>query len=548
MIEHLHIKDVTLISQQDIDFSSKINILSGETGAGKSIIIDCIDFVMGGKVSVDFVRHGSQTAKVDALLHISQDSTYNYISEQGITLNEDRKILISRSLSISGKTTVRINGKPTSLSILKEISSQTIDIYGQFEHHFLLDEKQHINLLDKFCTSKIDEIKAKLSTTIEDYKNINNLIQKIENENNNLEHIQEMVYEIGSLELLPNEEEITSDKINNLNSFREIAEGINNSLNLLYQEDGAQNKISKAIKYLKNISHLTKDNNALESLENISIQLEDTTRILNQTHTDFDETQLNKLEERLAIIHSIKRKYKMTINEIIDYYNILKTQLEEIEKNAIELDNLKKQRKSVQSNIVIFCNNINALRNDAKKILENQIIENLSDLGMKNTKFEIKIEKKQTFSRNGNDVVSFQISPNIGEPLRPLAKIASGGEMSRIMLSIKIVISQGNTIETFVFDEIDTGVSGRTAQMVANKLKILSKNKQILCITHLPQIAAIADRHFLIEKLIYNNSTITNINILKDKEITEEIARLIGGLTITKNTLAAAKELKEMAK
>ena len=547
MIEQLHIKDVTLIHNAEINLSPMLNILSGETGAGKSIVIDSINFVMGGKAHSGFVRRGCDYASVSALLYINSSYTISFLKDKGIDIEDDNKILIVRTCNASGKTNLTINTKPMPLAILKVICAQTIDIHGQFEHQFLLDEKQHINLLDKFCTSEMDNIKKELNKTIDLYKQNNDSISMLETKNKDAEELRYEIEELLELSLKSGEEEKVLEELKYLSNFRDVKENTNEARFLLNLENGARDKITKAIRHLKNIEGISKVNPIIETLESVNINLEEICRDLSIDSEAFDINRLQQLEERLGVLHQVKRKYKMEIEDIITYTQDLKLQLDEIENSETILIELKQQRKNLQKFIVNYCEKLTQMRTIAKKLLEEQVIENLKDLGMKNVQFEINIEKKQTFSTNGNDIVNFLISANLGEPLRPIAKVASGGEMSRIMLSLKIVLSQTNTIETFVFDEIDTGVSGRAAQMVANKLHILSQKKQILCISHLPQIASMADTHFLIEKLSYNNTTATNINMIKDTQIIEELARLIGGTKITENTLTAAKEMKDMA-
>ena len=547
MIKAINIKNVALIKELSIDFSKNLNILSGETGAGKSIIIDSINFCMGGKAGSDFVRRGEEMATVNIMLRINSDITLSFLEDNNIPIVEDNLILINRSLSSSGKSNLRINGKVVTISVLKELSSQFIDIHGQFEHQFLLNEKQHINLLDKFCPDKLQTLKIDLSNSIEEYKKINLEISIIESQTSDLDNLTEEMKEIEALSLKSGEEDEVLAKIKYLANFREISENISKAIFLMYPEDGARSRVLRATRYIRNIEEMIDVNDIIESLENVGLQIEDINNNLKHRATDFDQKQLEQLEERLATIHSAKRLYRRDIDDIILLGEELKQKISDIENKSFILEGLKNKRKEFKNSIVEFCNRITDLRISAKELLEKEIISNLQDLGMKNVNFSAELTKKSTFGTNGNDNVRFLISANIGEPLKPLAKIASGGEMSRVMLSLKIVLSQGNSVESFIFDEIDTGVSGRAAQLVANKLHDFSQHKQILCITHLPQIAAMADSHFLIEKTSEEYETITNINFLADDEITNEIARLIGGARITETTMKAAKEMKELA-
>ena len=547
MIKEITITNVALVKALTIDFSDNLNILSGETGAGKSIIIDSISFCLGGKAGKDFVRRGEEQATVTALLHITSPAILGFLSENNIPMEDDQLLFITRSLSSAGKSTLKINTKTVPLGVLKELSSQFIDIHGQFEHQFLLNEKQHINLLDKFCPDSLHTYRAELANAIDQYKQVNAEITHIESQTANLDELTEEINEIEALALVSGEEDEVLKKIKYLSNFREISENIGKALTLLYPEGGARSQVLRATKAMRHIEEMIDINPLIERLENVSLQLEDINNDLKHTATDFDQRQLEQLEERLAVIHSAKRIYRRDIDDILLLGEELKQKLSDIENKSFIIEGLKKQRKEWQSAIVTNCNRITDLRTEAKTTLEREIIANLEDLGMKNVQFEVELTKKQAFSLGGNDNVRFLISANLGEPLKPLAKIASGGEMSRVMLSLKIVLSQGNTVQTFIFDEIDTGVSGRAAQRVGDKLNEFSLRKQILCITHLPQIAAMADSHFLIEKNVRDGETITHMGLLVDEQITNEIARLIGGAKITETTLKAAQEMKELA-
>ncbi|MCL1995649.1 MAG: DNA repair protein RecN [Defluviitaleaceae bacterium] len=545
MLENIYIKNVALIPELELNFSPNLNILSGETGAGKSIIIDSINFVSGGRVTADFVRRDADMASVTALFSVAK-TTATYLSRQDIPIEDDNKIIIKRTINKEGKTTLRINGKTAPLATLKNLN--IIDIHGQFEHQFLLNEKHHMNLLDQFCPSNMPWLKAQLSETINDYKAVNERITQIESQNSNIVTLQEDIEELDSLNITTGEEEEILKEIKYLSNYRQIGEAITNSLDMLAHEDGAEDKIGKATKYLAGIAEHLENEAILQELENISMQLQEIVISLSHQNVEFDQNRLAELEGRLSILHQAKRKYKMELEEILAHHQNLKKQLQEIEGASIEITKLKNSRKILQDSIIEACKNLTDMRTEAKTVLEAKIINNLQELGMENVRFEIDIQKKSTFGPAGNDMVAFLISPNLGEELKPLAKIASGGEMSRVMLSLKIVLSQDTGLNTFVFDEIDTGVSGRTAQKVAHKLHLLAKEKQILCITHLPQIAAVASTHFLIEKTATTKDTTTTVQTLIGEEITKELARLIGGAEITDNTMAAARELKEMAK
>lgn len=553
MIEHLSIKNVTIIEELEISFCKGLNIISGETGAGKSIIIDSLGFILGNKANKDFIRRGCDSALVEGLFYINSDKTLNTLKGIGIDIDNDRSILISRNLSLNGKNHLRINGKLYTLAMLKEISPLLVDIHGQHENQLLLNPTKHIILLDRFCGDKIDGYKDELLSLIKAYKETLFKINSISNKDTE-DKITKLNYNIEEIEnsmLKPDEEEHLQQRKKILISHKTLALDTNKAIDLLYgtnEETGAIDKILNAIKLVTNISYLDKSKLPLvENLEAASIQLDDVIRQLRQYDTQYDPNELLEIETRLDHIYNLKRKYGNNIEEILNYNKKMRLELDLILENLKLMDKLKEDKKILQNKIIKKCNEISYLRKETAESLQTQIESNLKELGMKNAIFKINIDKVNEFNNNGNDKVEFLISTNLGEPLKGIYKIASGGEMSRVMLALKVVMSNIYNIDTFIFDEIDTGVSGRTAQKVAEKLAIISKNKQILCITHLPQIAAMGDKHFLIEKSYTNGKTLTNITNLNNKLIIEELARLIGGAKITETTITAAHEMKEMA-
>lgn len=553
MIEYLYIKNATIIEELEIKFFEGLNILSGETGAGKSIIIDSIGFIMGSKTSKNFIRRGEDSALVEVLIHITSDDVIESLKDMGINLGEDNRILISRSLNLNNRSNLRINGKYITLAMLKEISHLLVDIHGQHEHQSLLNPAKHIYLLDRFCGNELDKIKVELSNDIKSYKKTINQITSIlsSNTENKLQDLNYSIEEIENANLKQNEEVELQQHKKRLINHKNLALYINKSVELLYgsyNTTGAADKILEATKLISEVSNLDSSKKYLaESLESASIQLDDIVRQLRNSDTTYNPEELEGIEARLDYIYKLKRKYGNTVEEILSYCNKINLERDTISENLKLIDKLKADKKVLQNVIKEKCNKISSLRKKSAEILEKQIEDNLKELGMQNTNFKISIDKKNEFNSSGNDNVEFLISTNMGEPLKALAKIASGGEMSRVMLALKVVLSETDSVNTFIFDEIDTGVSGRTAQKVAEKLAVMSKNKQILCITHLPQIASMGDSHFLIEKIFKNERSLTNISILSRKDIISEISRLIAGTKVTAATIIAAEEMKEMA-
>lgn len=536
MIEQLTIKNIAIIEELNIEFNTNLNILSGETGAGKSIIIDSLSFLLGAKTPIS-VRKGTEIGEVSGVFFI-EEKNRNEASEL-VDLAEDNRILIVRT--ISSKNTIKINGKTSTLSILRGLSSLLIDIHGQFEHSYLINEARHIGLLDWFCDEKMAEVKENLKVSIESYKKVNekitDLTEKASEER--IEMLNEYIEEFETLKLKPNEEDKIAERLKFLHSYKDNAENFSKATELVYYD--ALLKITEAKKLLRSTEYEGQ-------LESIRISLDELGRELKNTNLRLDVNELSNLESRFSEIQKLKRKHIREYDELLTYHNELIEELNGMQNLAEHLNTLNTEKKEIQSKIVSDCEALHKFRLEAKKTLEISVTKNLKELNMPNVIFSVSVEKKQSLSANGNDNVSFLISPNLGEELKPLAKIASGGEMSRVMLALKSTLAKNNKTQTFVFDEIDAGVSGRTAQKMAEKLQVLANEKQILCISHLPQIAAMADSHFLIEKIQSDGKTRSNVRELSEDEVINELARLIGGAKITENTLNAAHEMKELAR
>ncbi len=557
MLEYLHIKNVALIDEQLINFSDGLNIITGETGAGKSMVIDSINFVLGEKVSKDFIRNGEKNALVEVFFFLKEQKTLDGIKSLGIEVDSN-SILITREINKNGRTISKINGRIVTMNIIKEVSTILIDIHGQHEHQSLLNAAKHITLLDQFCSESLQQIKLTLKSEYKEYKEIQSQIKQLSGDEKELKRkidiLQYQINEIESANLKIGEEEDLLQQKKLLSSSEKIANGVNESNQLLNGDDenmGAIDQISRVRTILKELSNIDPKLIELSNLtENIEVQLEEVSIDLRNYNKNIEHNPelLYEVENRLALIYNLKKKYGTDIEEILSYYDDIKKQLDFILNSEEELNRLSNKLEIKQKEIIKLCEKLSELRKAKALEIQKQIENSLTELEMKNAKFQIQIEQKQEFNDNGFDKVEFLISPNIGEQLKSLSKIASGGEMSRVMLALKTILADVDNIETLIFDEIDTGVSGRTAQKVAEKMKYISKSHQILCITHLPQIAVMADNHYLIEKIEENNKTITKVHDLTQEQSIFEIARLIGGATITNSTLVAAKEMKELAK
>lgn len=558
LIKHLHIKNIALIEESNIYFHKGLNILSGETGAGKSMLILSISFLLGARITKDIVRKGTDTALVEGMIELNNELVVKTLKEMAIEVDSDNLLLITRSINKEGKSACKINGKNVTIGMLKEMSTYLIDFHGQHSHQWLLNSNKHIELLDKFCSDKIENYKDALSVTIKKYKEISKTITSLTENESNISALMDIkefqLNEINSADLKINEEENLQARKNKLKDSEKLTILTEKTLSLLSSENEPQNtvnKIENAVSLVKELFQLDNSNEKLSNtIEEISVELSEVVRELRsyEEELEHDPYELDEIESRLDLIQSLKKKYGKNILEILEYKDKLIKELDQIENREQKLISLKKQKKECVANILKHCNTISTLRKDTSILIKKEIIKILNQLGMKDAQFDILIEQKKEFSTNGFDKVEFLISANKGEALKPLAKIASGGEMSRVMLALKTVLADVDNIETFIFDEIDTGVSGRAAQQVAEKLALISKNHQLICITHLPQIASMAQRHFLINKKTDGEKTTTEVIELDYEKSVSELARLIGGIKITDQTILAAKELKNQCK
>lgn len=555
MLLNLYVKNMALIEEADISFKRGLNILTGETGAGKSIIIGSVNIALGNKVSSDIIRKGAEYALVELSFKINDQNKINELKAMDIEELEDGNVLISRKIT-SNRSVIKVNGETVTAAQVKKIAGILLDIHGQHEHQSLLSEAKHLELIDKFADTQISHIKSELRKEYSDYLDVKNRLDdmNIDSEQRQRE-ISFMQFEINEIEkasLKPDEDEELEMRFKKMLNSQKIMDEISLVNNYVGQSDfeNASDMISKAVRSLTNV--VTYD----DALNPILAQLNDVESILNDLGRDidayisdaeFDSEEFEFIQNRLNTINSLKLKYGKNIEDILEYCETKNRKLAEYE----DFDNI---RTRLEQELIIFenklskyCVELSGLRKKAGKMLAESIRQALVELNFLEVRFDVEFTDLNSFSPNGSDAAAFMISTNPGEDLKPLAKIASGGEMSRIMLAIKTVLADKDDIETLIFDEIDTGISGRTAQMVSNKLNEIALMHQIICITHLPQIAAMADTHFLIEKSVKENATVTSINELVESQSIAELARLLGGKSITDAVLTNAAEMKKMA-
>ncbi len=539
MISTLHIKNIGIIDDLSIDFNEGFNVLTGETGAGKTLIISSLGIIAGGRFSKEMIRKGEEHSLIEVNIFYPQ-------SEYA----EDGNIIVSREMYLNGRNTCKINGKLVTVAELKSVMSKIIDIHGQHDNQNLLNNMQHIYYLDGFIGEELKEIKKEYQ---EDFNKFNDIKNKFKgNYGDNIEKerrldlLRYQYKEIDGANLRIGEDLELKEKhkiMMNSEKLRENLKIIDESIN-----SNAIEYISNSIRCLEKIeSYGETYKNKLNELKNIYYELQETARDLGslKDETDFNEYERDEVERRLDIIFSLKRKYGNTIDEILEYKDKLENEIKEIENLEETNKKLRLEQKQVESKMKKLCDKMQEIRSKNGQALAERINKELKDLEMPNVKFNIKIEKQDNYTINGNDKVEFVICTNVGEEYKELVKIASGGEMSRIMLAIKTVLADIDEVPILIFDEIDTGISGKASKAVAEKMKIISKKRQILCITHLPAIAAQGKSNYYIYKEIKDDKTKTNIKQLNEEETIYEIARISNG-DITEVAIENAKELRKV--
>ena len=551
MLEKLYVKNFILIDEIEVDFKNGLNVLSGETGAGKSIVIGSLNFVLGGKADKTIVKKGYDTAEVSALIYVENNNTLNILKSMDIEIDDDNYILLKRTFNNKGKSYCKINGSPATVSMVRNIASHLVDIHGQHDHQSLLNPKSHITLLDRLCEKELSEPMAQLSMLYNQYKEITRVLREIDiNDRDIADRVELYKYqidEITSANLKIGEDEELHERRKILSNSNKLHRLVDDSLNYISRSSGANamDCISYAIDNLNTIAEIDEDKTELaDDLHNVYAYMEDIINKLSHYADTIESNpeELSIVEDRLQLIYDLKKKYGSTIEDINKFKENVAKKLEKIENSEELLKEYLLKKQYITSKIQKICLQITQIRKE-----KSTNIEILRDLSMPNAEFKVTIEPKDGFDKNGSDLVEFMFSANICEDIKPLSKIASGGEMSRVMLALKTVLADVDNIETFIFDEIDTGISGRAAQKVAEKMLIVAKKHQILCITHLPQIAAMADYNFVIEKIVENDTAKTIILELSPDKVYNEIARLIGGTAITNVTVDAAKEMKILA-
>lgn len=552
MLQNLHVKNLALINETEVEFKDGLNILSGETGAGKSIIIGSINLALGEKVQKEMLRDNADTALVELVFYVENPATLEAVRALGIEV-EDETIILSRKIT-AGRAIARINGEAVSASKMKEAAALLIDIHGQHEHQSLLSKRKHLEILDLFAKDLLREQKQKLSVCYREYRK---LLEELEQSDSDTEErareLSFLEYEVKEIEdanLTPGEDVELEEQFRKYANGKKILDAIHVVQAATAEEDeSASERISRAVRELAGVSRYDK---RVEELENQLTEIDNLLGDFNRevasylSEEEFDDETYFEIEKRLDFINHLKSKYGNSIEQILESYNSKCERIAVLKDYDEYLNQLLSKINHKKQELTQLSDEVSAIRQKESVVLTNAIRQALMDLNFLDVRFTMEF-RKIDFTENGTDEVEFMISTNPGEPLKPLGKVASGGELSRIMLAIKTVLAENDHIETLIFDEIDSGISGRTAQMVSEKMNELGRSHQIICITHLPQIAAMADTHFLIEKSVENDTTVSHIHELSDEESVQELARMLGGVEITDKVVENASEMKKMA-
>ncbi|CDZ24177.1 DNA repair protein RecN [[Clostridium] cellulosi] len=548
MLSRLHIENIAVIKNADLDLTKGFNVLTGETGAGKSILIDSINLVLGERVSKDIIRSDSKTAHVSALFTDVSEKALQTLKEFGYDCDDD--ILIQRDISVDGKGSCRISGRPATVSMVREIGRILVNIHGQHDNQTLLSPEKHITYLDSFAS--VGDLLEEYKQAYSQMKQIKAELSKIQTNDalkeRRIDLLKYQIEEIESANLKKDEEEELKARKLRIVNAEKIASSVGGAYEALCGSDdkpGAQELLSEADSELDNIVDVLPEIKELsQRIKNLTYELEDCTAELRDfvSQEEYDPQEIEYIEERLDTIYRLKRKYGNSIEEIFEFLEKAKSELESIETADERAEILTKELTQAEKKVYSLAEKLSERRKAAARELSERIIKELNFLDMPQVKFSVRIDRLKEPSQNGLDDVEFLISSNPGSPARPLSKIASGGEISRVMLAIKAVLANSDGIDTLIFDEIDTGVSGHAAQKIGNKLKQLSQDCQVICVTHLAQIAAQADRHILIEKQVTDNNTYTHLKTLDYDGRKQELARIIG-TKVTEKTLQTADEM-----
>lgn len=557
MLYELTIRNFAIIEELDVSFDKGLTVLTGETGAGKSIIIDAVQLLAGGRGSQGYIRHGADKAELEGLFLI-EDKNHPVITTLenfGIEVEEEA-ILLRRDINANGKSVCRINGKLVTIAIMREVGNKIIDIHGQHENQELMHERRHIHLLDQFAGRKMKEAYQSYSEIYEQYVKLK---RKLETATENEQQVAQRIdlysfqlTEINNANLVIGEEEELFDEQRKLQNFSRLFERLNTAYEAISGDAHALDWVGSAMSDLEDAADVDKSLSVQsEAVANSFYALQETGYELKNMIDDleFDPARLDVVESRLALLGSLKRKYGQTIEDILLHRDHIADELDQLVNRDERLHREQLKFTQIIKDLEVEAEELSILRHEAAKRLEVAIMEQLEQLHMGKASFKVMITEKKAneFDSSGYDDVAFHIATNVGEPLKPLVAVASGGELSRLMLALKTIFSKHQGVTSIIFDEVDTGVSGRVAQAIAEKIAMVANHSQVLCISHLPQVAAMADQHYLIKKEVKNKRTMTSIENVHNQDRTDELSRMLSGAETTELTLKHAEELLSLA-
>lgn len=555
MLQELTIKNFAIISSLHLGFTDGMTALTGETGAGKSIIIDAVSLLAGARSSIEYIRQGSEKCLVEGLFDLPTQKEFQVLMEElGIEVDE-AGLIVQRDLNVSGKSVSRVNGRIVTLANLRRIGQFLVDIQGQNDHQELMHPDSHLRLLDGFGDAAFQKTKMAYQVAYQNYTTLANQVKKFKrNEQSFVQRIDMLTFqqeEIGNAELSLGEEERLLEERGKLMNYQKIVDSLSYSYQAMASEETSSlDMIGSASQELQTIASLDKDyENISDNVHSAYYLLQDAVSEIGRQLDllELDEERLDLVNERLELIHQLKRKYGDSIEIILSYYDQISQELLTSDFSGDKLEKLEKELIDRERKLQGLAEKLQLARKKMAQKLETAIQHELKDLYMENARFEVKFDE-DNFTSEGIDEVEFYITTNPGEPLKPLVKVASGGEISRVMLALKTIFSKTQGLTSIVFDEVDTGVSGRVAQAIADKIFQIGQNSQALCITHLPQVAAKADQQLFISKEVIDGRTLTRVEELSETERIEEIARMLAGTEITDLTVKHARELLQLAK
>ena len=563
MLTKLYIQNVALIDKVELDFGAGLNILTGETGAGKSIVVDSITAIIGGRLSKDLIRSGTEKAIIEGLFIINNEDKINELRGYGIVIEEDNSLLVVREFYQNGKNVCRANGRLVTVSALKFIGQLLVDIHGQHDNQSLLQTENHIDFLDAFIGEEIIAIKSEYTVKLNQLKTLRSelasLVGDPEERARKIDLLEFQIKEISDANLTIGEEDELIQKKLRLANAEKVANTLSNAYEILsgsgFKGSSIHSELNCVARDISQISFIDeKYSTAMNVLEEISYNIQELSRDIRVWRDDveYNPQLLEQIEERLDLISRLKRKYGKDIDSILSYNDKIGNELEDIENSEERVKQISVKIDSLTTELIELSTNMSKKRSELGKVLESKIVKELEELEMRNTRFIVNVEFDShdereglpQFNINGLNKVEFFISPNLGEQPKPLAKIASGGEMSRIMLAIKTILAKVDRKSILVFDEVDTGISGKTAQAVGEKLAYLAAVHQVVCVTHLAHIAAMADFYFNIEKQVEGDRTRTRVTKVDGEEESKALASILGGANITETTIKHAKEIK----